>query len=366
MKNKLKITTVNDEISDNLNEAIEFLKAYNIDYIELRTIRKKNLINYSLAEVKNIRKTLTKNGISVSAFASPLFKWYPEDNREGELQKGVDTFGFNPRLGLSAKRAYISKAIEIAKILGTHNVRLFSSLKIPSVKYSFVSDPLFSFALKEAQRAGVKLLLENELPCYVRRMNDVKDISQRFAKQNLGIWFDVANFYRIKEQVFRKDLEELKNAIGYFHLKDIDKAYNYVPLGEGIINYKRIISDIKEIFKNKDIFLSIETHVHSNLREATKRSLHNLKKLISGRRIRYGIVGCGKVFEKHGFAVARNEYSELRAVFDVDKDRSVTASKKFDCEAKNSFGELLADSSIDVVNIRTPNDISDFRNIEKW
>lgn len=59
MKNKLKITTINDEISDDLNETIEFLKACRIKYVELKTTEKKNLIDYSLAEVKNIRETLT-------------------------------------------------------------------------------------------------------------------------------------------------------------------------------------------------------------------------------------------------------------------------------------------------------------------
>lgn len=75
MKNKLKITTINDEISDDLNEVIEFLKKCGIKYVELRTIQKKNLIDYSLSEVEKIRETLSKDGISVSAFASPLFKW---------------------------------------------------------------------------------------------------------------------------------------------------------------------------------------------------------------------------------------------------------------------------------------------------
>jgi len=41
MKNKLKITTINDEVSDDLNETIEFLKAHGIKYVELRTIQKK-------------------------------------------------------------------------------------------------------------------------------------------------------------------------------------------------------------------------------------------------------------------------------------------------------------------------------------
>lgn len=355
MKNKLKITTINDEISDDLDEVIKFLKKCDIKYVELRTIKKKNLIDYSLSEVEKIRETLSKNGISVSAFASPLFKWYP-CNIKGESQEKIDTFGFNPHLEEIAKREYITKAIEVARALGTQNIRLFSSLKSPSAKYSFLSDPLFSFALTEARKAGVKFLLENEPPCYIHKMSDIKDIAHKFSQQKLGIWFDIANFYKIKEQVFRKDLEELKDSIGYFHLKDFDEDGKYIPLGEGVINYKRIVSDIRNVFKDADIFLSIETHVRSDPKEATEKSLQILKKLLSEKRVGYGIVGCGQVFDKHGSAVSKNEYSELRAVYDIDKNKAEAASQKFDCEVKSNFSDLLKDKTIDVINIRTPND----------
>lgn len=355
MKNKFKITTINDEISDELKVTVDFLKAYGIKYVELRTIKKKNLIDYSLEEIKKIRQILSKNGISVSALASPLFKWYPENN-EGEPLEKVDTFGFSPQLNEKTKREYIKKAIKIAKILGTRNIRLFSSLKTLSTKYSFVSDPLFDFALNEAQKEGIIFLLENEPTCYIHRMSDMKYIAQKFADKNFGLWFDVANFYKIGEQVFRKDLEKMKDSIKYFHLKDFDEVGNYVTLGKGVINYKRIISDIIRIFSDKDIFLSIETHVRFNPVGATKQSLQTLYKLLLEKRVEYGIVGCGQVFEKHGSAVSRNEYSELRAVFDIDVNKAKAASAQFDCEIKINFDELLVDNAIDVINIRTPND----------
>jgi len=355
MKNKLKITTINDEISDDLDEVIGFLKKCGLRYVELRTIKKKNLIDYSLSEIEKIREILSKNGISVSAFASPLFKWYPR-NSNGESQEKVDTFGFNPHLEEIAKREYITKAIAVAKALGTQNIRLFSSLRSPSAKYSFRSDPLFSFALDEARKSGVKFLLENEPPCYIHKMSDIKEVARKFSRQKLGIWFDIANFYKIKEQVFRRDLEELKDSIGYFHLKDFDEAGKYVPLGEGVINYKRIISDIRDIFKDADIFLSIETHVRSDPKGATGKSLWTLNKLLSEKRVGYGIVGCGQMFDKHGSAVSKNEYSELRTVFDINKRKAKAASQKFDCEVKSSFDDFLKDEIIDVINIRTPND----------
>jgi len=279
MKNKLKITIINDEISDDIYTMLRFLKLHDIKYVELRTINKKNLIDYTLEEIENIYRILLCNGISVSAFASPLFKWYP-DNAVKKPTGNFDTFGFNPQLNLVDKKNCIIKGIAIAKILRTRNIRIFSSLKTSSIRYSFISDPLLKFALNEAQKAGIILLLENELPCYINHMKDIKFIAKKFYRKNLKIWFDVANFYKIRDKIFLKDFKELRENIEYFHLKNFDEKGNYVAIGKGVINYKQIISDIKNIFSGKEIFLSLETHVRYDQKSATEQSLYTLKSLL--------------------------------------------------------------------------------------
>jgi predicted dehydrogenase/sugar phosphate isomerase/epimerase len=355
MKNKIKITTINDEISPDINETIEFLKIHKIKFIELRSINKKNLVDYSFDEIKGFYELLLNNNIKVSALASPLFKWYPDGSTKEGLEK-VDTFNFSPHLNLESKKLYIKKAIETAKILKTKYIRIFSSLKSPSLEYDFNNDPLLEFALNEAKKENVVLLLENEIPCYINKMKDIKDVANKFNSKGLGIWFDVANFYKGQEQVFLKDLEEIKDKIQYVHLKDFDISGNYVPLGKGIINYKRIISDMLEVFEGRDIFLSIETHVHSDPKGATAESMEVLSLLISQKRISYGVVGCGQVFTKHGSAISDNDTSELRVVVDIDEKRAKEASIIFDCEAKTNIDSIINDDRINVINLRTPND----------
>ncbi len=353
-KNNLIITTINDEISPCLEETIKFLKDKKINYLELRTIDNKNLINYSFEEIKKFSNTLKENNIKVSAFASPLFKWYP-DNKKVSTKK-VDTFNFSPHLSIKKKKEYIEKAFEVAKILETNNIRIFSTLKNNSNNYNFLQDPLLKFALNKAKEKNMALLLENEPPCYINKMKDIKLTTKKINSENFGIWLDIANFYKINEQVFFEDIKKIKDKIKYIHLKDFSAEQKYTTLGKGIINYKRIISDIRDVFKDKNIFLSIETHVSENPKEATEKSLKFLKKTLSEKRVKYAIIGCGLVFEKHGFAVSNNKKSELRTVFDINKKCSKNASKKFDCKNEKSFDSILKDEKIDVVNIRTPND----------
>jgi UDP-N-acetyl-2-amino-2-deoxyglucuronate dehydrogenase len=353
-KNNLIITTINDEISPHLEKTISFLRNEKINFLEVRTINNKNLINYSFEEIRKFSTMLKKNNIKVSAFASPLFKWYPSDKKVSTEK--VDTFNFSPYLSIRKKKEYIEKAFEIAKILNTNNVRIFSTLRNNSKNYDFLKDPLFQFALEKAEEKNITLLLENEPPCYINKMKDVELVVKKINSKNFGIWFDVANFYKINEQVFLEDLKRLKSKIKYIHLKDFDANQNYTVFGEGTINYKRIISDIVKTFEDQNIFLSIETHVSEKPKEATKKSLKNLKKIILEKRVRYAIIGCGLVFAKHGLAVSSNKKSELRAVFDINKSCSKDAAKQFDCENKKSFESVLKDQTIDVVNIRTPND----------
>jgi len=356
MASKLKVTTINDEISENLNEVIDFLNKNKIKFVELRTIKKKNLIDYPLEEVDKIYNLLKKNNIKVSAFASPLFKWFPEGVSKNSSIK-VDTFGFNPYITFKEKKIYIAKAIQVAKRLHTNNIRIFSTLRTGSKKYTFTKDPLLDFALNEAHKEGVTLMLENEIPCYINSMEHIKSIAKKYKSKNLKIWFDISNFYKADHPVLIQDLKDLVNSIGYFHIKDFDADNNYVPFGTGIINYKRIVSDIRAVFGTKDLFLSIETHVRSNPKEATVLSVNNLKRLLIQKRIKYGVVGCGSTFMKHGSAVSDNEDSELRAVFDINQKISKSVSKDFDCESKKDFKALLNDDMIDIINIRTPNDI---------
>lgn len=281
MSVKFKIATINDEIDASLDKSIEFLKRNKINFVELRSVNKKNLINYSLSEIKVMHRILESNGVEVSAYASPLFKWYTtlSDQMKSAHERNYD---FEPNLNLIDKYKYIEKAIRIAKIFNTKNLRIFSSLKTSfDTEYSFSDDPLFRFALEKAKEENIRLLLENEPPCYIYNMENVRYVANKYYEDGLMIWFDVANFYKINERVSFEDLDALSGKIAYIHLKDFDINGNYVPLGEGIVNYKNIINEIKKVFNDKEIFLSIETHIVYQAQKGITKSINNLRNLLA-------------------------------------------------------------------------------------
>ena len=96
LSKKFSVALINDEISSVLSETIHFLKSHNIEFVELRMIHNKNLLDYSLDEVGKFSDLLSANNINVSALASPLFKWYPDLIKKE--YSNVDTFNFSPYL----------------------------------------------------------------------------------------------------------------------------------------------------------------------------------------------------------------------------------------------------------------------------
>lgn len=355
MKNNILITANLDEISDDIKIASDFFVKNKLELVEVRTINKKNIVDYSLKEVKFFANYLKKRKLKVAAIASPLFKWYLNKPNK---KLSFDSFYFNPILTDEEKKKYITKTLDIAEILETNIIRIFSNLKLNNLSIPDVlSDKNFIFALEEAKKRKISLALENEPICPINDIGGLREVVKKFKGLGLKLWFDIANFYQLGEQVTKEDLINLRNEIIYFHIKDFVKElskHKYVPLGEGDLNYKRLISDIRNVFDKKKVILSLETHVKENKIEATQKSLDSLRKLISNKRVKYAIVGNGNIFKKHMEAMRVNDNSELRGFYDILKNKSIAASKKYDGIYYPTLESLLKDTDVDVVNICTP------------
>jgi len=81
-------------------------------------------------------------------------------------------------------------------------------------------------------------------------------------------------------------------------------------------------------------------------------------KNIVGRKIRLGLVGCGRISSKHiGAIEAHSENLELVAVCDNDKQKLNAITEKFSVKRYRKYDNLLADKEIDAVIICTPSGI---------
>ena len=76
---------------------------------------------------------------------------------------------------------------------------------------------------------------------------------------------------------------------------------------------------------------------------------------ITGRRIRFALVGCGRISKNHVDALKRHDnHAELVALCDVDPTALASAKAATGAVAFNRYEDLLAKSNADVVVLSTP------------
>ncbi len=82
---------------------------------------------------------------------------------------------------------------------------------------------------------------------------------------------------------------------------------------------------------------------------------HSVSSIVQGRRIRFGVVGCGRIAGRHFDALkAHAERAELVALCDIDRGRREAASRDTGARAFESMDEMLAAGGIDAVVLCTP------------
>jgi predicted dehydrogenase len=353
---KLLLSMNLDEVADNFSDALEFVVENNVEFVELRTINGKNLALMSLEETEFVANAIRTNGKTVSAIASPLFKWYTNKN----VDVSYDSFGFDPNLNFQAKKHIIKHVIKQAQIFEAKRVRIFSGLR-ESANDNIISKEdlvLLVYALKLAQEARIFLLLENEPACKIATFKDYLQTLFDFKDRGLMAWVDIANFYEIGEAVSQDMMQQLSKFTEYIHIKDPVgiQQHKYVPVGEGYINYKKNVPNLLDALY-KETFYSIETHVKDRKTEASEISIKNFRTILYTPRLGYAVIGAGRISLKHAAALKSSHTSTLVGVYDTDKNKAKKFTQQNDCMQYQSFKDVLADKSVSVINICTPHDL---------
>ena len=231
-----------DEAGSSLEEQIKALKENGIHYIEPRNIGGKSVMDLTDDEVKAVKAELDKNGIKVGSLGSPIGKYPITDDFDSYIAK-------------------VKRAIEIAKMLDTKNIRMFSF---------FVSQEELAKHREEvirrlrvltdmAKERGVRLCHENESKIYGQNPDEVADVLSNHPRLK-GI-FDAANFVRDGQDPI-KGIDVTLPSLEYIHVKDAsypDRKMWPVGLGQG--QYEEVLKKADAAY-NGTIFLTLEPHLY--------------------------------------------------------------------------------------------------------
>src|SRR5215510_3390543 len=105
----LKLGVINDEITQDLDHALAVARELGLEFVELRAMWNKNLMDLKDDEVKEARRLLTKYGLKVSDIASPFLKvdapGFP--TATGQRDTFNARFGYKEQLEVSERAMYL-------------------------------------------------------------------------------------------------------------------------------------------------------------------------------------------------------------------------------------------------------------------
>ena len=245
---KFILSAFADEVDSDLDTQMDVLEQHDIKHIEMRGVNGKQLVDYTLEEVKGIKGKIDARGFKLSAVGSPIGKISIIDD-------------FEPHLEL------FKHTLEIAKIMECKYIRMFSFFipkgEDPDKYRDDVIDRWKSF-IRVAEGSGVVLLHENESGIYGDTPERCLDLLQTLNNDQVKGIFDFANFVQCNAKIYPDAFELLQDYIVYVHIKDAKHSNHQVmPAGEGD-------GDIEEVLKNLhhrgyEGFLSLEPHLWNHM-----------------------------------------------------------------------------------------------------
>ena len=232
-----------DEGGKTIEEQIKALKDNNLTHIEPRGIDGVNFSNYTEEQAKELKKILDANGIGVSALGSPFGKIEITDDFEPHFEK-------------------FKKNVELACILGTENIRMFSFFMPENEQdYSPYRDEVMERLEKFCDYSlisGIWCCHENEKGIYGDNDDRCLDILVSLEGKIKGV-FDPANFIQCGVDILSA-YDKLASYVEYMHIKDARFSDGFVvPPGTGDGQLKDLLTRFNE--KEGKRFLTLEPHL---------------------------------------------------------------------------------------------------------
>lgn len=275
-----KIGVVTDEISDDLEEALNVAKSWGLNYIELHRVWGKNICDVDDATLSKVIRLVRASGLTVTNIDSLTLRCYLDNDEE-----------------YSQHIKHLLRSIEVAPLFNTNVVRLFSFWKEENVEEKW--DRIFEkmeLPIKIAEREGVILGFENVSSGNIGTSDDLVRLFTMFNSPNLKLIWDPGNAYAAGEKApFPDGYEKIKSKVIHVHTKDAifnEEGKNvWKPIGQGKVDYR---GQLEALLKdNYQGVIALETHCKSasgSKIEGTKESLDGLMRIIEDIQKSYLII----------------------------------------------------------------------------
>lgn len=242
------ISAFADEISPEPQQQIDVLASCGVRHIELRSIHKTNVLDLTDLQIQEFKSLLDKHGFKLSAIGSPIGKYKIDDPFEPHLQR-------------------FKRAIELCKVFGTNNIRIFSYYPpnnghdwngVDVSAHQQVFDRLGE-QTKLAEAAGVRLVHENEHRIYGDSPERVAKLFEVIKSPAFGGVYDAANYVFCGYDPW-KGWEMTRDVTVHFHIKDWKTGEQHGSMaGEGHGRWPEALADA--VKRGYSGFATMEPHL---------------------------------------------------------------------------------------------------------
>jgi sugar phosphate isomerase/epimerase len=277
-----KLGIITDEISEDVDEALDFISGHSLAYCELREMWQKNIMSLTRPELGRLKESIARRDLHVSDIASPIFKYelpempvHPDQPLE-----------FHSTFTERDTPMLLNRCFEIAHFLGTEKIRVFSYWRArdPERAYPYVRDRLAK-AADRARQSGIILMIENEYDCNLGTGKELGRLLRDVNSPHLRANWDAGNAAMLNEVPYPDGYREVEGLFPHLHVKDVKRdpqsgALSWAPVGSGFIDWRGQLKALLQAGYAGT--MSLETHFrpNGNALESVRASLDGLLQIL--------------------------------------------------------------------------------------
>jgi len=231
----MKISLMADEVSSDLETALELAERWGIDAVELRSVGIERFPRVSPELRSSTRRLLAEARATVIGLSPGLFKIpLPRADIPLHFLPLFEAMGQREHAAAEALledhlERYLPECIEAALELGCTRINCFAFVRgdaldadllgvgreIPDLVVDMLRE-----AAQVAARSGITLCLENEAICFGATAAEVAAIVRAVDEPNLRVTWDPANAVIAGEAPYPDGYREVAGLVGHVHFKD--------------------------------------------------------------------------------------------------------------------------------------------------
>jgi L-ribulose-5-phosphate 3-epimerase len=281
-RSPFRVSVINDEISQDFGRSCEVAaRDFGMQWIELRGMWNKNIINLDPKEIAESQRILQKYQLRVTDIASPLFKTAWKDDPRAQQKQPQD---FNASFGFDQQPEVLERAIEMAKAFNTDRVRCFDFYRLdnPAPHREAINQMLLDAANK-CGKNRLTLLLENDGGLNTSTGAEAATVLSAVRSPHFMLNWDPGNAAANGENPYPDGYNFLpKHRIGHCHCKDvlIRGREDWAPMGKGIIDWRGQFEALKR--DGYRFAVSLETHWNGGgtPEKSSRQSWAGMKRLL--------------------------------------------------------------------------------------